>query len=73
MLICIFLFYRFSTMEIHKFTNRLKVNRQYADTTVKSYKRALELFNDDIKKLTINKRTIENTSELDVSDVEFFI
>ena len=60
-------------MEIHKFTNRLKVNRQYADTTVKSYKRVLDLFNDDIKKLTINKRNIENTSELDVSDVEFFI
>ena len=60
-------------MEIQKFTNRLRVNKQYADSTVKSYQRALEAFNKDIKKLSLNKRTVEDTSKLDVSDVEFFI
>ena len=60
-------------MEIQKFTNRLRVNKQYADSTVKSYQRALEAFNKDIKKLSLNKRTVEDTSMLNVSDVEFFI
>ena len=60
-------------MEIQKFTNRLRVNKQYADSTVKSYQRALEAFNKDIKKLSLNKRTVEDTSKLNVSDVEFFI
>lgn len=60
-------------MELKKFVNRLAINRQYADSTVKSYKRSLELFNEDVKKLTLNKRTIEDTSELQINDVEFFI
>ena len=60
-------------MEIQKFTNRLRVNKQYADSTVKSYQRALEAFNKDIKKLSLNKRTVEDTPKLNVSDVEFFI
>jgi site-specific recombinase XerD len=60
-------------MEIQKFTNRLRVNKQYAISTVKSYQRALEAFNKDIKKLSLNKRSVEDTSKLQVSDVEFFI
>ena len=60
-------------MGIKQFIDRLAINRQYADSTVKSYNRALKLFNKDIIELTLNKRTIEDTSKLTVNDVEYFI
>ena len=60
-------------MKIENFINRLEVNRQYASSTVTSYRRTLNIFNEYVKELYFWKKTIEDTELLSVRDVETFI
>jgi len=60
-------------MKIENFIDRIKINKQYAKSTISSYTRTLKNFNGYVKSLTLKARTIEDTEQLKVSDVESFI
>lgn len=60
-------------MEIKTFIDRIKINRQFAKSTVDSYTRTLKNFDSYVRSLTFNKRWIEDTEQLKVWDVEQFI
>ena len=60
-------------MKIETFINRIKINRQFAKSTVNSYTRTLNRFNDYIRSVSLGKRSIEDTEQLKVWDVESFI
>ena len=60
-------------MKIEKFIERIKINRQFAKSTVNSYTRTLNRFNDFIRNVSLGKRSIEDTEQLKVWDVESFI
>ena len=60
-------------MKIETFINRLKVNRQFAKSTVSSYTRILNCFNRYTLSVSLWKRSIEDTEQLKVWDVESFI
>ena len=60
-------------MKKENFINRLQVNRQYASSTISNYTRVLNLFDDYVKELYFWKKSIEDTDQLNVRDVENFI
>ncbi len=60
-------------MKIETFIDRIKINKQYASSTVNSYTRTLIRFNDYILSVSLWKRSIEDTESLTVWDVESFI
>lgn len=60
-------------MKISNFIDWIKINKQYADSTVKTYNMILKKFDKCIKTLTLNKRGVENTDLLTISDVEYYI
>ena len=60
-------------MQISNFINRIKVNRQYASSTVAQYTRTLKRLDDYIKSVSLGKRSLENTESVTVNDVEQFI
>ena len=60
-------------MKIENFINRIEVNRQFARSTVNSYTRILNNFNEYVKELYIWQKSIEDTEKLTVRDVENFI
>ena len=60
-------------MKIQDFINRIKINKQYAKSTVKTYTSVLNKFNAYVLDLTFWKRSIEDTEQLKVFDVEWFI
>jgi len=61
------------TMKIETFINRIKVNRQFAQSTISSYTRTLKRFDDYLRDLSFNKRWVEDTDKIKVWDVEQFI
>ena len=60
-------------MKIAQFINRIKINRQFAKSTVDTYTRTLKRFNDYIINASWWARSIEDTCDLKVWDVESFI
>ena len=60
-------------MKIDNFLTRIKINKQYAASTVKSYSMILKKFDSVIKELTFGKRGVEESEQLTVNDVEYFI
>lgn len=60
-------------MKIETFINRIKVNKQYSNSTVSTYTRILNRFNHYVLSISLGKRSIEDTELLKVWDVESFI
>lgn len=60
-------------MTIEKFIDWLKTNKQSSNSTVSWYWRLLNKFNDHLRSVTFYKRSIEDTDQLSVLDVEDFI
>ena len=60
-------------MKIDTYINRIKVNKQFSNSTIQSYTRALNKLDSYIRKISFNERTIEDTDKLTVWDIEQFI
>lgn len=60
-------------MKIENFINRIKINRQYAKSTVYQYTRTLNRLDKYIKNISLGKRCLEDTNKLTVYDIEQFI
>ena len=60
-------------MKIENYINRIKINRQYAKSTICDYTRTLNKLDQYIKEVSSGKRSLEDTSKLTVEDVEQFI
>ncbi len=60
-------------MLISKFIDWLKINKQYAASTVTTYNRILHKFDSEIKELSLNARGVEDSEKLTINDVEYFI
>ena len=60
-------------MKIDTYINRIKVNKQFSNSTIQSYTRALNKLDSYINKVSLNDRGIEDTEKLTVWDIEQFI
>jgi site-specific recombinase XerD len=57
-------------MRIETYIKRIKINRQFSKSTIESYTRILKKFDDYIKTNSPEKRSLENTQQLQLIDIE---
>ena len=63
----------FITMKISEFISWLKTNKQSSLSTIDNYSRTLRKLDEYLKELTFDRRGVEDTENLTVLDVEWFI
>ena len=57
-------------MRIETYIKRIKINRQFSKSTIESYTRSLKKFDDYIRTNSTDKRSLENTQQLELTDIE---
>ena len=60
-------------MKIETYIKRIRINRQFSQSTIESYTRILKKFDEYIKTNTTDKRSLENTQKLQLIDIEWWI
>ena len=60
-------------MRIETYIKRIKINRQFSKSTIESYTRILKKFDDYIRTNSTDKRSLENTQQLQLTDIEWWI
>lgn len=60
-------------MKLENYINRIKVNRQYAKSTIDSYTRILKSFDSYIVKISLWKRSIADSEKIKLYDIESWV
>ena len=57
-------------MRIETYIKRIRINRQFSQSTIESYTRILKKFDEYIRTNSSDNRSLENTENLQLTDIE---
>ena len=60
-------------MRIETYIKRIRINRQFSQSTIESYTRILKKFDEYIRTNSSDNRSLENTENLQLTDIEWWI